>query len=84
MKKTVYFFKKQNFAAGGKGRASFDMAFRDRRVRRRFPKSEKEEEKSVFGGARLGSIFSAWRAAASNDKGHADHACFRFKMLKKS
>ena len=59
MKKTVYFFKKQNFAAGGKGRASFDMAFRDRRGRRRFPKSEKEEEKSVFWGARLGSIFSA-------------------------
>lgn len=84
MKKLFAFSKKQNFAAGGKGRASFDMAFRDRRGRRRFPKSEKEEEKSVFGERGSEAFFSAWRAAASNDKGHADHACFRFKMLKKA
>jgi len=35
------------------------MAFRDRRGRRRFPKSEKEEEKSVFWGSAARKHFSA-------------------------
>ena len=49
-----------------------------------FRKAKKRKKKAFLGGRGSEAFFSAWRVAASNDKGHADHACFRFKMLKKA
>ena len=79
MKKLFAFSKKQSFAAGGKGRASFDMAFRDRRGSGAFRKAKKRKKKAFFGERGSEAFFSAWRAAASNDKGHADMLVFALK-----